>query len=345
MANDIAQLRKDLRQKLIKLEDCLEELNTSCGDASSTEAKLAQLFRKLDDVRGEAAALLPSLRRTEADFASFFAEVGRSVLSAQESLDAASRVYLKNNKNAKHVPPTVYRIPRVTADMKFSLESIGSKNVNVVFYSKEEKVRDLHQQSVQLEIVAVPAPPDYDRENDDAGGESNGPGVASAVTPEGPKPMVAEALTVPAAEALPMTAAEAPALVPLHIVEAAASAPAARPLAGPAEREGIFAAVAAAKGKTAAETRSLRKRLLLDHRDHVLIFANQHRTAYFLILATEGKKPELALWQLGPARGELTLLHRFPTDAASRKRSATLHRHLARLGKLQAHALQSRKEA
>jgi hypothetical protein len=67
-------------------------------------------------------------------------------------------MYLESTRGNKHVLPTVFRIPKITAEIKFALEKSKEKEVDLIFYSEREKATSMHQQSVKFEIVAVPAP-------------------------------------------------------------------------------------------------------------------------------------------------------------------------------------------
>lgn len=333
MPTNDEQIRDELGLKLRALDQA-KKLLLDAIVAKRTEPELAALFRGLDDARNEAAAVLPSLQRAEADFTEFMTHIGESLRSAQERLDDASDEYLQALKASKraHIPPTIFRIPKLTADMKFSLERVGSKKVSVVFYSKEDKVRELHQQSVSLEIVAVPPPADWNPE-----------------APPQPPPHAPRALSHAAP---PRRRGEAPELpVPeplagplLPSFREAAAPPALRAgVEDPARREDIFARVGRARGKTAAATRALQKRLLLDNRERVLIIADEHDTAYFLVLARTGRAPELAAWQLASEPDALTLIYRWPRDSARRKALAPLHAFLAALCDRQARKARRRR--
>src|SRR5262245_25768312 len=56
------------------------------------------------------------------DFDGFFAEIADGFVNAQSKLDLASAQYLKQISVQPHVLPSVFRIPKLNADLKFALE-------------------------------------------------------------------------------------------------------------------------------------------------------------------------------------------------------------------------------
>lgn len=93
-------------------------------------------------------------------FTNFFSSIGDSVLGVQRSLDESSRAYLEAAKGQMHILPTVFRIPKVSAEMKFALEKKDGKEVDLIFYKTTNEAALMHQQSVTFEIVAAPPPPE-----------------------------------------------------------------------------------------------------------------------------------------------------------------------------------------
>jgi hypothetical protein len=55
---------------------------------------------------------------------------------------------------------SVFRIPKVSAELKFAIDEITNKGVNLLIYKDEAQARTLNQQSIQFEIVSIPPPPD-----------------------------------------------------------------------------------------------------------------------------------------------------------------------------------------
>lgn len=90
----------------------------------------------------------------------FFSRVGSSLVSAQRQLDQRSREYLSelDAAGAGSDMGTLYRIPKVSAELKFALEKVDKDGVNLLIHKQGSEASTLNQQSVQFEITAVPAP-------------------------------------------------------------------------------------------------------------------------------------------------------------------------------------------
>jgi hypothetical protein len=106
--------------------------------------------------------LLPDARTT--DFASFLRSVGESFIRAQQNLDAQSERYLRDTAHQPHLLPSVFRIPKLTAEIKFALEKLSGKELNLLFYQRKDEASSLHQQSLSFEIVSAPLPPEMQRQ-------------------------------------------------------------------------------------------------------------------------------------------------------------------------------------
>ncbi|MFC1822085.1 hypothetical protein ACFL9T_05210 [Thermodesulfobacteriota bacterium] len=105
-------------------------------------------------------SLLSETPGKRSKFSEFFSSVGDSVVEAQKSLDVRSNEYLGIALAQTHVLPTVFRIPKVSAEIKFALEKSEGEEVDLIFYSQSEQATTMHQQSVNFEITAVPPPPE-----------------------------------------------------------------------------------------------------------------------------------------------------------------------------------------
>ena len=92
------------------------------------------------------------------EFGEFFKKVADGFIRAQENQDAASAQYLTAVSNQPHAMPSVFRIPRVAADVKFALEHKEGKSINLLFFKDEDTATTLNQQTVQFEIVSAPPP-------------------------------------------------------------------------------------------------------------------------------------------------------------------------------------------
>ena len=92
------------------------------------------------------------------EFSSFFTTVGQSVVAAQKQLDKHTKDYLASIRSKPFLLPSVFRIPKLSAEIRFSLEETSGKELNLVFYKQETQVEKLQAQRIQFEIVAAPPP-------------------------------------------------------------------------------------------------------------------------------------------------------------------------------------------
>lgn len=90
----------------------------------------------------------------------FFSQVGGSLVSAQRQLDQRSQEYIAElaATGAGRDMATLYRIPKVTAELKFALEKVDTQGINLLIHKQGTEASTLNEQSVQFEIAAVPAP-------------------------------------------------------------------------------------------------------------------------------------------------------------------------------------------
>lgn len=93
-------------------------------------------------------------------FSDFISNISRSFVDAQKRLDSESAAYLKSIEDRAHVQPAVFQMPRVTANMRFALEVSKSTGFNLLFFDKKEESTTRNEQSIEFEVVSVPAPPE-----------------------------------------------------------------------------------------------------------------------------------------------------------------------------------------
>ena len=92
------------------------------------------------------------------EFGEFFKKVADGFVRAQQDLDAASAQYLAAVSKQPHALPSVFRIPRVAADVKFALENKKEKGINLLFFKNEDSETTRNEQSIQFEMVSAPPP-------------------------------------------------------------------------------------------------------------------------------------------------------------------------------------------
>lgn len=97
----------------------------------------------------------------KASFSSFIQSVGKSLSSAQASLDSQARESIRASVAADApLLPTLYRIPKLSAEVKFAFGEKTAQGLNLIFFSKKEQASEEHQQSIAFDIVATPPPPE-----------------------------------------------------------------------------------------------------------------------------------------------------------------------------------------
>lgn len=99
-------------------------------------------------------------RAESTELETFFTQVGRSLVSAQQQLDQRSQEYTAQLTAAGADPSmaTLYRIPKVSAELKFAIEKVSKKGINLLVHKAGSQSSVLNQQSVNFEIAAIPAP-------------------------------------------------------------------------------------------------------------------------------------------------------------------------------------------
>ena len=98
-------------------------------------------------------------REAASEFSDFFSAVGNALVRAQRALDTQTQSYLVDVSQRPHLLPAVFRIPALTADIKFALEKATKEELRLIFHSGSREAREQNQQSVHFEVVAAPPPP------------------------------------------------------------------------------------------------------------------------------------------------------------------------------------------
>jgi hypothetical protein len=106
-------------------------------------------------------ALAGGATKKEVEIGEFFQRVAAGLVDAQRTLDDQSLAYLTATANQPHVIPSVFRIPKLSADISFALEDVEKDKVSLVFWGNTSEARTLHQQSIHFELVSAPPSPDF----------------------------------------------------------------------------------------------------------------------------------------------------------------------------------------
>ncbi|MFN0066781.1 MAG: hypothetical protein ACKVYV_04005 [Limisphaerales bacterium] len=112
-----------------------------------------------------------------ADFADFLTNVGKAMVRAQQDLDAESQKYAATPVG--QTLPSLFRLPRVGAQMKFALEKVEGSKLGLVFFGRKSESSERYEHTLDFEVVAVPAPADT----------PTGPLPVAPAAPPGPGPL------------------------------------------------------------------------------------------------------------------------------------------------------------
>lgn len=338
-------------------EQAAESLNTAAR-------KYLQAYDKSDDqaraaLRAVEAALLEArrvrLKETVSPIGAFFADIGRGVVSAQRELDGESERYVREliakkklvDKDAQSadVPgAAMFRIPRVSAELKLSLEKTEGGGWSVVFYSKEQQTKEMQQQSLQFEIVSVPIPAGYAQLLD-----RPSPSPPAAVRSRGLPEIALESMAGAMESTARLLEAEQGAF---EVSQARASLPEDAPRRGAvvleslpreAARFPLFASAALRAtvrediAKLAKQLSAVQRRrvetLLLPSWERAIVLSADEDTS-FVVLAKDGKAPELLFWQVVTQPASLTELYRMPATASARRDTERVRSFFLALGRL-----------
>jgi hypothetical protein len=95
--------------------------------------------------------------KNQFDLGQFFSNVSQSVVDAQRELDVASMRYARERTNSP-VPPALYSIPTVHAEIKAGLSSTDGNGILVKLISDESQ-SSFTESTISFDIVSSPPPP------------------------------------------------------------------------------------------------------------------------------------------------------------------------------------------
>lgn len=349
----MASEKIDKKGAVSKLLDATQKLAACPVDSQKWEDAFKDVTRAFTTLRDTASNSMTS------SIGDFFRNVGSGLIDAQKKLDEESESYVRSalqrdraGSADSSIPPTAstFRIPRVNAELKCSLETNSEQKLNLIFYSDRNEAREMHQQTVQLEIVAVPAPADYinylqktdakrpapaaKKDDEDDGGddedddkkekEENKKGV-TMVDANG------AIVNVPTKKNKPIIFSDDGSDEPEEKDEKDEKDEGERKVepeeqvvglpqffrehfASESARDEARQILEALDQKQNGLRRTLVKDLLLPFWSHALIFTDG-KNDRFIALAVQGKRPELLLWQLAVEPAALQLIYRLPVGA------------------------------
>jgi hypothetical protein len=121
-------------------------------------ARLESAYQDLSKAIGAAAKITPA-NTARAPLGQFFESVSKGLVDAQQAMDDRSRDYLKSVAGKPYLLPSVFRIPKLSASVKFAIETVANETVNLVFYRDETTTQTQNQQSIEFDIVSAPLLP------------------------------------------------------------------------------------------------------------------------------------------------------------------------------------------
>jgi len=93
-------------------------------------------------------------------FYDMLTEVGRAMIRTQRDLDEQSLDYTRQSGQRVGMASS-FRVPKVNASFRFALETTQGKELNLVFYEATDQTKNVIQQNIEVEIVAVPPTPEF----------------------------------------------------------------------------------------------------------------------------------------------------------------------------------------
>lgn len=91
-------------------------------------------------------------------FGDALAGLGQAMVGTQRILDDAAARYAR--RAPPGAPVSLFRVPKMKAGFRFAIERLDASGLNLVFWGSQSNTRESNQQSIELEIVAVPPDPD-----------------------------------------------------------------------------------------------------------------------------------------------------------------------------------------
>lgn len=139
------------------LSDSLQAALDKLKTAGNANTALNQL-RALRQAVAEAERAIPGAQQ---GLDAFFGEVSNGMLTAQRHLDQQSARYSAESAAGQEGGmPTLFRIPKASAEFQFAMEESSSQGFNVLILSGERAKKETVHHKVSFDVVAVPPPPE-----------------------------------------------------------------------------------------------------------------------------------------------------------------------------------------
>lgn len=136
-----------------------DPLRDETADSFAKEIDGAAAVKLLELAKGGSEAMVSAAGASETAFDEFLTSLAQSVVATQKKLDRETATYLKEIEGQAHIQPTVFRMPKLEAQMKFGLDVTAGNKLNLLFWGKNSQTVQQNQQGINFEIISVPAPP------------------------------------------------------------------------------------------------------------------------------------------------------------------------------------------
>ena len=96
----------------------------------------------------------------ESELSSFLVNIGEAVVDAQRELDKESERYLSETAGKDHLVSSVFKIPKVSANIKFAVNNKRGKKFGILVSRRKTESETSLNQGLDFEVMAVPPPPE-----------------------------------------------------------------------------------------------------------------------------------------------------------------------------------------
>jgi hypothetical protein len=83
-------------------------------------------------------------------FESFLHRMSRGLVDAQQLLDVESANYLTSIADKPHILPSIFRVPKLSAKMRFALKVGKGAGLNLLFFSRRTETESQNEQATAL---------------------------------------------------------------------------------------------------------------------------------------------------------------------------------------------------
>lgn len=149
-------------KQIRKIDSLANALGKAAASLPGKSASRTTWETYTDGIKSALAKLEDELPFKEGlSIGSFIEQFGEGVVNAQEELDKKSKAYLSKLQSRDEINvalPSLYRIPKASAELSFSMEYEKERGFNLFVYGKKDTRTERQQQKISFDIVAAPPP-------------------------------------------------------------------------------------------------------------------------------------------------------------------------------------------